>query len=132
MENLRQVTVTPIARERAVTAFARCMGLDPQGVETPHSAANAGQCFQVSAPSGTMVYSAGIKGGALWCFAAAGEGAGMAQKGLAVLERQARANGCTSVQFQTLRAGLVRVARRNGYSIARSIGAGFVLSKAIQ
>jgi len=121
----------PIGKEEAARAFEACAGLDPEGVETPQSAAAAGQCFRLTTDTGRMVLSVGGKGRALWCFAAAGEGEGMTDAGLNCLEMLASATGYNAVTFQTMRRGLAKRARARGYAVIGQAGAGNILQKAI-
>lgn len=115
----------------AARAFAACQGLDPQGTATPESAASAGECFQLEADTGTLVYSVSAKAGRCWIHGAAGQGEGMTEAGLAVIEAQAEAAGCYCVEFQTMRRGLVKKARARGYHITRAVGRGFILGKTL-
>lgn len=121
-----------ISAEQAERAFAACLGLDPEELATPHTAAHAGRCFRLTGTTGQLIYSTGQRGGALWCFGAAGQGQGMTEAGLNTLEFQARATGCKSVVFQTRRRGLIRKATQRGYEISKAIGAGFLLKKELK
>lgn len=116
-----------------MAAYARMRPeLDPDGIATPQSAAQSGQSFVLTNSAGRLTFTASIKGRALWVHAAAGEGQGMAAAGLHCLEQIARANRVQSVEFQTLRMGLVRVAEKRGYRVARRQGQGYVMAKGIQ
>lgn len=121
-----------ISAEQAERAFSVCLGLDPEALATPNIAAHAGRCFRLTGITGQLIYSAGKRGDALWCFGAAGQGRGMTEAGLNTLEFQAKASGCKSVVFQTLRRGLIRTATQRGYEISKAIGAGFLLKKDIK
>lgn len=126
MEDLQAVS-----REQAARAFMACAGLNPSGYETPDSMAARGANFELTTDHGSAVYGVRRDGETLWCIAAAGQGSGMARAGLDYLERQARANRCTRVGFQTVRRGLVRIAEKQGFEVVRQVGAGFVLEKKV-
>ncbi|CDN87490.1 hypothetical protein [Hydrogenophaga intermedia] len=124
--------MTPTTRDQAAQAFALCAGLDPEGVETPEGAAAAGECFELCTACGRLFLSVSFVDGVGWIHAAAGQGQGMTAEGLHAVECQALARGCRLVGFQTVRRGLVRRAKKHGYRITRTVGAGFVLVKAIK
>jgi hypothetical protein len=124
--------LTRISAGQAARAFASCVGLDPQGRATPDSAASAGESFALDTPSGRLIYTLSMDAGGCWIHGAAGTGSGLTAAGLACIEAQARAAGCTRVAFQTVRRGLVRQAQRLGYRIACPIGRGHILEKSIQ
>ena len=126
MENLQAVS-----QEQAARAFAVCVSLNPSGHETAESMAARGSNFQLTTGRGAGIYGVRRDGETLWCIAAAGQGAGLASAGLQCLERQARANRCNKVGFQTMRRGLVRIAEKQGYEVVRQVGAGFVLEKRV-
>ena len=125
------LTLRRITKEEAARAFAPCAGLDPEGKETPEQAAQAGDCFAVTGPGGEVAVSVGFRGGVAWVFAAAGGGERMAGPTLDMIERLARANQCFIVAFQTMRAGLRKVAHQRGYRTTEQIGAGWKLAKPI-
>ncbi|MEH0165576.1 hypothetical protein [Roseateles microcysteis] len=127
-----RAALTRASVEQAAEAFKACAGLDPQGRATPMSAALAGESFKVETDSGACIYTLSARAaGRCWIHAAAGTGQGMTEAGLSVIEAQARAVGCASVAFQTMRRGLVHKALALGYSIAGSVGRGFILEKQI-
>lgn len=121
----------PIGKSEARQAFARLAGLDPEGLDAHLTAADIGQCFQLTNPRGSVVYSVGPANKSFWIHAAAGMGQGMTEAGLAAIECQARRSGCRVVGFQTLRRGLIRRAQRLGYAICGAVGTGFILRKNI-
>lgn len=89
--------------------------------------------FHLDVPGqGSMVYGLSFHDGIAWINAATGQGQGMTEIGLHVIEHQARAVGCRVVGFATVRPGLVRRARRCGYVIDGQAGRGWNLSKVIQ
>lgn len=118
-----------VSHDHAAQAFAACLGLDPQGEATPASAAQAGDCYQLTTRHGKLIYSAAPRGPDFWCYGAAGTGHHMTGAGLAMLEHQGRMQGCKAVAFQTMRQGLIRQAKRHGYSIASAIGTGVIMKK---
>lgn len=121
-----------IPNHEAAQAFRACAGLDPEGIDTPESAAWAGLCLRLRIDTGELVLSVGHRAGALWCFGAAGQGRGMTGAGLDCLERLARDSGLTRVGFQTVRRGLVKRATVRGYKITEKIGQGARLEKVLQ
>lgn len=124
-------TIQPIDKSAATAAFAACAGLDPQGRETPHSAAMAGDCFAVSDTAGAVALSVRFEGGGAWIVAAAGGGVKpMAATVLQTMEAFAKARACAWIGFQTLRKGLHRIAIRRGYA-AQACGHGFILRKSL-
>lgn len=123
------LTLRRITPQEAAQAFAACAGLDPEGQATPDSAAQAGECFALKGQAGEVAFSVNFCGGVAWIVAAAGGGQAMAAPTLERIERLARANHCFSVAFQTMRAGLRRVALRCGYQQTQQIGAGWKLAK---
>lgn len=126
-----QTTIQPIDKSAAAAAFAACAGLDPLGLETPHSAAMAGDCFAVSGAAGAVAFSVDFREGGAWIVAAAGGGVSpMAGTALRSMEAFAKARGCAWIGFQTLRKGLHRIAQRRGYS-AKPAGLGFILEKTL-
>lgn len=120
----------PTTRERAARAFVAC-GPDPEGLVTPEAAAAAGECFEITTDTGTLILSVSFSDAVGWINAAAGTGQGMTAEGLRAVECQALARGCRKVGFQTMRRGLVQRAKKHGYRITRQVGAGFVLVKAL-
>ena len=126
-----RTALTPITAAQAARAYAACVGLDPEGLATPESAASSGASFRLRTQSGEVFYTINTAGECCWISAAAGCGAGMTAAGLEAIERQARESGCKSVAFQTMRRGLVRRARAIGYGITGSLGRGVILEKEI-
>lgn len=124
------LTLERISQAEAARAFSVCAGLDPQGIETPQSAAQAGECFAAVGQGGRVALALDFGGGVAWVIAAAGGGTGMAGATLAAVEHLARQRGCQLVGFQTMRRGLVRVASKRGY-LASACGPGVRLQKVI-
>lgn len=113
----------------AAQAYAAHVHLDPEGIATPESLAAAGPSFGIETEQGRTVFTLSAAGGVCWIHAAAGTGYGMTAPGFAVIEQIAARAGCRRVEFQTLRRGLVRRARRLGYHITGQVGHGHILSK---
>lgn len=121
-----------IGRREAAQAFQACAGLDPQGLETPESAAKAGECYAADSESGRVAFSVVFADGGAWIVAAAGGGTcAMARSTLDAIEGMARKRGCTWVGFQTMRRGLLRIATRHGYQAKAQFRRGFVLRKSL-
>lgn len=125
------LTLRRITKDQAAQAFAACAGLDPEGKATPESAAQAGECFAIAGKGGEVAISVAFRGGLAWVMAAAGGGDRMAGPTLDKIERLARGNHCFTVAFQTMRAGLRRVALRRGYREIEQLGAGWKLAKTL-
>lgn len=125
-QTLKMVQAT---REEAARAFVACAGLDPEGKATPESAAEQGECVAFVGPFGVVHSTIDFAGAQAWIVAAAGGGNGMAGDVLAAIEAEAARRGCSSVGFQTMRAGLRRVAQRRGYTVTDHIGAGVIMEK---
>lgn len=125
------LTLRRIGTDEAARAFAVCAGLDPEGRATPHSAAAAGECFAVEGGGGAVAVSIQFNQAKrlAWIVGAAGGGGGMAGPVLAFLERIAAHRGCKRIGFQTVRAGLRRVAQRQGYQVTENKGRGVTLAK---
>ena len=115
----------------AAQAFAGLAGMDPERAQTPQGAARAGECYRMQGTRGELVYSVSFGHGVAWINAAAGQGTGLTAEGLSMIEAQAITRGCRRVGFQTLRRGLVRRARQQGYRITSAVGDGFVMVKDI-
>lgn len=105
--------------------------IDPEGLATPHSVAQAGQCFELDFPQGKAVLSVGGESGALWCYALAGQGRDLTRAADAVLCSIARLSGFRRIGFQTARPGLVRRCRSLGYTVAGVVGCGFKMEKVL-
>lgn len=133
MENdaAQALTLRRITTSEAAQAFAACVGLDPEGRATPHTAAAAGECFAVEGAAGAVAVSVQFNQAKriAWIVGAAGGGGGMAGPVLAFLERIAAHRGCKRIGFQTMRAGLRRVAQRQGYQVTENKGRGVMLTK---
>jgi hypothetical protein len=115
-----------ISREEAAAHLCAFRLVDPEGSATVAGVCAAGDCYALDFPSGRLVYVLELIGSALWITAAAGHTQGALFALLAYVEAQAKQFDANLVKFQTVRRGLVRLARRAGYSQS-----GFVLSKVI-
>lgn len=128
--------IEPIPAAEAWRAFQACHGLDPEGQATPQSVVSAGVCLRVTRDDGAaaVVSLSASHEGVLWVHAAAG---GDASRSICpdlvqAFDKIARQSGCWAVGFQTMRRGLLRRVRPLGYLVTDTIGAGWVLKKAIQ
>lgn len=128
MEDVPQ-TLTTATPGEAEHAYKACFGLDPEGIATPQSVAMAGASFRLQTKTGELVYTVSKIGREMWIHGAAGAGHGMTRAGLIVIEAMAKANGCGTVAFQTVRRGLVKLAAAAGYETAGAIGTGQILRK---
>lgn len=95
--------------------------LDPSGMSTQQSLASTareGLCFAATSDTGAQaVYVVRIENGVAWVDACQGSGAtDWVSKLLPIIETQA--HGMRAVGFQTARTGLVRKAKKQGYSVA--------------
>lgn len=124
----QSLTLRRITTSQAARAFEACAGLDPQAKQTPEGAANAGECFALSGPCGEVAFSVQFCGGVAWVHAAAGGGDRMAGPTLERIEWLAKAHQCFAVAFQTMRKGLMSVAKSRGYKVT-TIPSGWKLEK---
>lgn len=100
---------------------------DPIGQATPESLARNGHSFALQTPGGTLIFTVKTLGACLWIEAGTGRGADdMTAYGAALIEGMAKGAGLASVGFQTARPGLVRKAKKQGYTVA-----GWILKKAV-
>lgn len=120
------VSAQKISRDQAAAHLCAFNLVDPEGSASVAGVCAAGECFALDFESGRLVYVVELIGPALWITAAAGRTQAAALATLQYIETQARAIGARLVKFQTVRRGLVRLARRAGY-----VQTGFVLSKAL-
>lgn len=118
--------------EQARCAFLKCAGADAQGLPSHLDATERGDCFKISGQCGEVFYSLmRIWGNVMWVYQASGQGRGLTEAMLSVIEMQAKGAGCAMVAFQTVRRGLVHKARALGYEVQGAVGRGLVLSKAV-
>lgn len=124
MEKIALQQITP-GEAAAVLAAA---GLaDPAKRATPESIAAAGQAFALEIDGERGVFVLEKQGARMWV---SGAGAvktrGLTAPGFKAIEAVSREAGCVSVGFQTGRAGLVRLAKKQGYRVA-----GFIMEKGV-
>lgn len=100
--------------------------IDPEGRADLAQVCRAGDCFALDFADGRLVLVLERIGAALWITACAGRTRAAARATLDAVESYARALGARLVKFQTVRRGLVRLARRAGY-----VQNGFVLCKVL-
>lgn len=100
---------------------------DPAGMATPASIANSGECFRLTVDDEVGVFVLQRKADRLWVAGAGAVGtAGMTAPGLSVIEAIAAQSGCKVVAFQTGRAGLAKLAKKQGYRLT-----GFIMEKSV-
>lgn len=118
--------------EQARCAFKKCAGRDAQGLPSHLDATERGECFKITGQCGEVFYSLmRILGNVMWVYQASGQGRGLTEAMLSVIERQAKNAGCALVAFQTVRQGLVKKAKALGYEVQGAAGRGLVLSKVV-
>lgn len=122
---MEKVRLEKITKGQAAAAMRAACLLDPTGLHTPESIAQYGECYELETAGGKGVFVAEKRKNQLWIHGAgAVASTGMAAAGLDVVEALADCAGCDSVAFQTGRAGLVRIAKKQGYRIT-----GFIMEK---
>lgn len=128
--------IEPIPAAEAWRAFQACHGLDPEGQATPESVVSAGVCLRMERDDGAavVVSLSASHEGVLWVHGAVGGNPSRTifPEMMSAFENIARQSGCWAVGFQTMRRGLLRRVRPLGYLVTDTIGAGWVLKKAIQ
>lgn len=111
-----------VAVMRAVKHMA-----DPSNMDTLESIAGNGECFRFAVGESEGVFVVKKKGCHLWVSAAAAlASAGLAKIGMQAMDAIAVQAQCRTVGFQTARAGLVRLAKKQGYRVT-----GFIMEKRI-
>lgn len=102
---------------------------DPCGRDTVRSAVAGAQCWAFYTPHGLAVVAVRITGPRAWITAAASRTVqAMASPVLTMIEAQAAGQGAQYIGFQTVRRGLLRLARARGYQV-RPAGAGWYARK---
>lgn len=130
------MNIQPITAGEALHAFQACRGLDPEGQATPESVALSGVCLRVTRDDGAAAVvslSAGHDG-VLWVHAAVGGDAArsICPELVQAFDKIAHQSGCWAVGFQTMRRGLLRRLRPLGFLVVDTVGAGWVMKKAVQ
>lgn len=101
--------------------------------EQPSSTAEGiagASCWLLHTPQGPILYAVRMDGLVLWVVVAAGRTSASAFSHLAqAVQRRALQLGAVEIGFQTARRGLVRVARRHGYTILAQHPNGWELQK---
>lgn len=100
--------------------------IDPDGVATVDDVVSAGDCYLAKPEGVPLVYVLQKIGHDVWVTAAAGKTIAATSVMLAHIETQAATYGARFVKFQTVRAGLARLAERAGYAQS-----GHVFTKAL-
>lgn len=105
--------------------------IDPLGVDTVQTVTEGAKCLRLVCVLGVVAVCVKRAGCALWITAAAGNTSKpMARQVLTFVERYAAKEGAQTVHFQTVRRGLVRVAKSAGYQ-EFTHGNGWLLSKTL-
>ena len=127
MEHLqKEVSRAEACRHLAQFCFDYPDGADPHEVTVA-----ASRCWMLDTPHGRILYCVEMFEGCLWVTAAAGVTSAPAVGYLArALNRQAAGQDAKEICFYTARRGLVRVARRYGYTVTRAMPNGWELKKA--
>lgn len=129
------MNIQPIPAGEALRAFQACEGLDPEGQATPASVVLSGVCLRVTRDDGAavVVSLSASHEGVLWVHAAVGGDAArsMCPDLVQAFDKIARQSGCWAVGFQTMRRGLLRRVRPLGFLVVDTVGAGWVLNKAV-
>lgn len=101
---------------------------DPAGWTTPEGIAAAGEAFSLTVGDQSGVFVLEKRGARMWVSGAgAVKTVNLAEPGLQVIAAAAGRAGCSSVGFQTGRAGLVRRAKKQGFRVV-----GFIMEKNIK
>ena len=97
--------------------------------DTAEQIAAGGQCFSMQTPQGACVAVLRVKGSVLWIDGAGATqpGRGITEAGLELAEQIARRAGCNQVAFETVRPGLVRKSKQQGFAVA-----GYIMRKELQ
>jgi len=125
----KEICLSRVEPELAAQILAGLHTLDPRGLCQPQdiqAMAKAGQCFAATAPGAQAVYIVKVSNGIAWIDACKGFGpVDWSLTLLPVIEAQAK--GCAAVGFQTKRRGLVKQAKKQGYTVA-----GYIMRKSLQ
>jgi len=122
---MEKIQVSKVSQVEAAGLMAAAGLNSADGIATPATIAAAGECFKLSDGTSEGVFVLERHGARMWISGAgAVASAGLANIGLPVIEAIARQSRCERVGFQTLRPGLVKLAKKQGYRIK-----GFILEK---
>lgn len=125
MENFK---IEQVGKKEAAALMKAARLSDPARLSTPETIAENGECFSLEANGHKGIFVVRKKGGQLWVSGAAALASkGLAAVGLEAMEAIAQQSECQSIGFQTSRKGLVRIAKKKGFSIV-----GFILEKQIK
>ena len=124
----KEVVLSRLEPDLCAGLLAGIASRDPSGRTSERdltALTHRGQCFAATAAQAQAVYVLQVENGVAWIAAAKGAGAvPWTDLLLPVIESQAQ--GCAAVAFQTARPGLVRMAKRQGYTVT-----GWILKKAL-
>ena len=122
-----EIEIEKVSRAQASALMKRAQLVDPARMSTPDEIANNGECFSLTCGQDSGVFVVKKKGAQLWISGAAALATrGLAKVGMQAMDAIAEQSNCQTIGFQTSRAGLVRLAKKQGYKIA-----GFILEKRI-
>ena len=126
MEHLQK----EVSREQACRFLSRFSFAFPDRADSHELTLGASRCWMLDTPHGRILYAVEMYEGALWVTAAAGLTRAPAVDWLArALQRRAAEQGASAICFYTARRGLVRVARRYGYRVTKTLPKGWELRK---
>ena len=124
----KEVFLSRLEPQLCAALLAGTAKRDPSGRTSERdlsALAQHGQCFAATATGAQAVYVLKVENGVAWISAVKGVGpVPWSELLLPVIESQAQ--GCAAVAFQTARPGLVRMAKRQGYTVT-----GWILKKAL-
>lgn len=122
-----EIEIAQVSRAQASAMLAAAQVVDPARMSSHDDIASAGECFSLSHAGSSCVFVVRKKDRHLWVSGAAAIASkGLAKVGMQALDALAAQAQCQTIGFQTARAGLVKLAKKNGYRIT-----GFILEKRI-
>lgn len=119
---MEKITLEVVSKTDAITAMKAAHLVDKHAQFTPETLAENGQCFKLTTAGGEGVFVAEKRGNHLWIHGAAGvKSSGLTGVGLVVIEALAKECGAEFVAFETARAGLAKLSKKQGYKVAGMI-----------
>lgn len=119
---MEKIALEVVSKQEAITAMKAAKLVDKHAQFTPEGLADSGQCFKLTTAGGEGVFVAEKRGNHLWIHGAAGvKSSGLTGVGLVVIEALARESGAEFVVFETERAGLAKLAKKQGYRVSGMI-----------
>ncbi len=122
----KEIALSRLTPDYAAELLVGCETLDPTGLTEARdlpALTHTGQCFSASSGDSQAVYVLRLKNGVAWIEACKGAGL-VPWSDLLFPVIEAQAKGCHAVAFQTKSRGLVRRAKRQGYTVT-----GWILKK---